>query len=104
MHLRGEHHVLAPSALEGVAHDLLRLSARVDIRRIDEVHPSVKRAVDDPDALLTIGVSPRSEHHRPQAERTDLHPGAAERAELHAFYRSGRAPTGARRLSVDVKS
>jgi hypothetical protein len=34
--------------------------------------------VDDPDAVVVIGLAPSAEHHRPEAERTDLYAGAAE--------------------------
>jgi hypothetical protein len=37
--LRREHDVVAPAASERLAHDLLRLTARVDVGGVDEVDP-----------------------------------------------------------------
>ncbi len=45
--------------------------------------PGVERAVDDADARVVVGITPRPEHHRPQAERADVDTGAAERALVH---------------------
>src|SRR5690606_21400361 len=81
--LGGEHDVVA-AALEGLADDLLRLAAGVDVGRVDEVDPGVERPVDDLDRVLVVGVAERAEHHGAQRERADLDPGAAEGAVLHA--------------------
>ena len=49
---------------------------RVDVGGVDEVDPGVERRVDDPDRLVVVGVAPRAEHHRAEAERADLDAGA----------------------------
>jgi hypothetical protein len=75
VNLRREHDVVAPPAGESLADDLLRLAARVDVGGVDEVDAGVERAVDDPDRVVVIRVAPAAEHHRAQAERTDLDAG-----------------------------
>jgi len=50
--LRCQHDVVAPPAGERLADDLLGLAARVDVRGIDEVDPSIQRAMDDADACV----------------------------------------------------
>jgi hypothetical protein len=75
--LGGQHHVVA-TAEQGLADDLLRLPRRVDIRGVDEVDAAVQRGMNDPDALLVIGIAPRAEHHRAEAVRAHLDPGTAE--------------------------
>ena len=77
VHLRREHDRVAP-ALQGLADDLLGLAARVDVGRVDEVDPCVERTVDDVDRLVVVGVAPGAEHHRAEAQRTDLQTGAAQ--------------------------
>ena len=83
VHLAGEHDPVALAAGEGLADDLLRLALRVHVGGVDEVDPRVERPVDDPDRLVVVGVAPRAEHHRPEAHRSHLHSGPAERAQLH---------------------
>ena len=56
---------------------------RVDVGRVDEVQASVEGAVNDPDRGLVVGIPPFPEHHRPQAQRTDLHTRAAKAPILH---------------------
>ncbi|HEY5294483.1 MAG TPA: hypothetical protein VIJ70_03310 [Gaiellaceae bacterium] len=77
VHLGREHDGVA-APFEGLADDLLRLAARVDVGRVDEVDACVERAVDDRDRLVVVGVAPGAEHHRAQAERADLDAGAAQ--------------------------
>jgi hypothetical protein len=55
----------------------------VDVGGVDEVDARIERAVDDPDRLVVVALAPGAEHHRAEAERTDLDPGASERAVLH---------------------
>jgi hypothetical protein len=62
-----EYDVVALAARERLADDLLRLTARIHVGRIDEVDPGVQRPVDDPNRVLVIGVADSTEHHRPQA-------------------------------------
>ena len=81
--LGGQHHLVAAAA-QGLADDLLRLPRRVHVRGVDEVDAAVQRGVDDPDAVLVIGVAPRAEHHRAEAVRAHLDPGTAERPHPHA--------------------
>jgi len=80
--LGGEH--LVAAAAQRLADDLLRLPSRVHVRGVDEVDSAVQRGVDDPDAVLVIGIAPRAEHHRAEAVRADLDPGTAERPHPHA--------------------
>src|SRR4029077_4453607 len=47
---------------------------------VDEVDPGVERPVDDRDRLVVVRVAPGAEHHRPEAQGADPHPGRAERA------------------------
>ena len=93
--LRREDDVVAPPAGERLADDLLRLAARVDVGGVDEVDPRVERAVDDPDALVVVGLAPGAEHHRPEAEGADVDAGAREGALFHAAgrYCGGEAAT-----------
>ena len=81
--LGGQHHVV-PAAAQGLADDLLRLPRRVHVRGVDEVDAAVQRGVDDPDAVLVIGVAPGAEHHRAEAVGAHLDPGTAERPHPHA--------------------
>ena len=61
------------------------------------VDPGVERAVDDADALVVVGVAPRAEHHRAEAERADADAGAAEGAVLHRPTVAKRRPPPGRR-------
>jgi hypothetical protein len=81
--LRSEHHVLAPAAGERLADDLLGLAARVHVGGVDEVDARVERSVDDPDRHVVIGLAPRAEHHRPEAQGAHAYSGAGEGAHLH---------------------
>jgi hypothetical protein len=84
VHLGREHDVVAPAAGECLADDLLRLPACVDVGRVDEVDARIERPVDDADALVVVRISPAAEHHRAEAERADLDPGACELSIVHA--------------------
>ena len=66
------------ATLQRLADDLLRLARRVHVGGVDEVDAGVERAVDDPDAVVVIRVAHRPEHHRAEAQRTDLDPGGSE--------------------------
>ena len=46
------------------------------------------------DRLVVVRVAPRAEHHRPEAQGADLHPGRAERAVPHTLVLQGQ--TGVR--------
>ena len=78
-----QHDVVAPSAGERLAHDLLRLTAGVDVGSIDEVDPRIQRAMDDPDRVVMIGVAKGAEHHRAQAQRADRDAGASQGSVVH---------------------
>ena len=80
-----EHDVVAPAAGERLADDLLGLAARIDVGGVDEVDPGIERAVDDPDRLLVVGVAPCAEHHRPEAQRADLHSCVCKPPVVHGF-------------------
>ena len=80
--LRREDDVVATS-LQGLPDDLLGLSGRVDVGGVDEVDPGVERRVDDPDAVVDIGVPPRAEHHRAEAVGAHADAGPTERSILH---------------------
>src|SRR4051794_25207439 len=80
--LRGEDDVVA-AAFQCLADDLLVLTLRIDIRRVDEVDACVEGGVDDPDRLLVVGLAPRPEHHRAEAQGADLDAGPTEVAVLH---------------------
>ena len=80
--LRGEHDVLAPSASERLADDLLRLATGVDIGGVDEVDFRVEGAVDDLDRVFVIGVAETAEHHRAQAQLAHRDAAASERPVL----------------------
>ncbi len=65
--LRGEHHVVAATG-ESPTDDLLALAVRVHVGGVDEVDPGIDGAIDQTDAVVVIGVPPRAEHHRAEAE------------------------------------
>ena len=103
--LGGEHDVVA-AALDRLGDDLLRLAPRVDVGGVDEVDAGVERGVDHVDRLVVVGVAPRAEHHRPEAEGADLHarfvrtpdtsssaPRRVRSTELRAIRSSGRHVT-----------
>src|SRR5690606_1769738 len=80
--LRREHDPSAPTVFrEGLADDALALSARVRVRRIDEVDALADGMLDDVDGLGLAGAP--AEHHRAEAKRAHLDAGAAEIAVLH---------------------
>ena len=81
--LDGKHHMLAPSACQGLAHYLFRLASGVAISGVNEVDPGVERLVNDPDRLVMIRVAKGTEHHRAEAQLADRDAGAAEGAVLH---------------------
>ena len=83
--LRREDDVVA-AAVERLADDLLRLARRVHVGGVDEVDPGVEAAVDDPRALVVVGLAPRAEHHGAEAVLADLDPGASERSHAHDPY------------------
>ena len=78
--LGGQHDVVAPAAGEGLADDGLRLARGVDVGGVDEVDARVQRVVDDPDAVVVVGVAAGAEHHGAEGQRADLHAGTPEGA------------------------
>jgi hypothetical protein len=60
---------LFPSPLKGRTHDLLGLSGRVHVGRVEEVDAVVECPVDEADTLVPVGVAHRTEHHGPQRDR-----------------------------------
>ncbi len=95
--LRREHDLVAPPR-ERLPDDLLVLAGRVDVRRVDDVDPGVQCCVDDPDALGVVGVPPRAEHHRAEAQLADLDPGSTELPVLHRRNASGHGLSRCERL------
>ena len=83
MELGREHNILATSAGKRPADDLLGLSLRVHVGRVDEVDAGVECAVDDLDRCFVVGVSPGTEHHRPEAQRAYLDTGSPKLSQLH---------------------
>ena len=91
--LRGEDDIVAPASGQRLSHDHLRLALAVDVGGVDEVDACVQCAMDDPDRRVVVRLAPCAEHHRPEAERADLHSCASETAVLHAStVRAGRSP------------
>ena len=80
--LGGQDHRVAASP-QGVADDLLGFALGVHVRGVDEVDPGVQGGVDDPRAVVMVGIAPRPEHHRPQAVGADLDSRSAECAHPH---------------------
>jgi hypothetical protein len=89
MHLGGQHDLLAP-ALERLPGDLLRLAIGVHVGGVDDVDAPVEGGVDDPRALVVVGIAHGAEHHRPQAVGAHLDAGAAENAVVHRHEPDGR--------------
>src|SRR5262249_53728101 len=67
----------------GLAQDRLGLSRGVAVGGVDEVDSRVERLVDDPNALIVIGVAERAEHQRAQAELANGDARVSERAVVH---------------------
>src|SRR6267154_3741114 len=81
--LGGEHDVVS-SAFQRLADDLFGFALAVPVGGVDEVDAEVERPVNDPGALVVIGIGQLSEHHRAKAVGADHYPGPAERAVTHA--------------------
>ena len=81
--LGGEHDVVSP-AFQRLADDLLGLALAVPVGGVDEVDAEVERPVDDPGALVVIGIGQLSEHHRAKTVGADHYPGPAQRTVTHA--------------------
>ena len=52
--------------------------------------PRIEGAVDDANRVVVVGVAPGAEHHRAEAQLTDLDPGTSEFTKFHvaAPYRA----------------
>jgi hypothetical protein len=98
--LGGEDDVVTTAAGERLADDLLGLALPVDVGRVDEVDPGVKRRVDDPDRLVVVRVARRAEHHRAETELADRHAGATQLTMLHRVAPVSRAGCSRRRIAV----
>jgi hypothetical protein len=81
--LGGKHDVLASPAAECLADDFLRLPARVHVGGVDEVDPAVQGSVDDADRRVMVGLAPRAEHHRAEAQRAHVHARVSQCARIH---------------------
>src|SRR5690606_35678238 len=79
------HNPVAPSsprpAAEVIPDDLLRMPPRVDVRRVDEIPPTLQIRRDQLHRPLRRTPEPPllSERHGPQAQRADTKPGPSER-------------------------
>jgi hypothetical protein len=104
MDLGGEDDVVAPAAGQRLADDLLGLALGVDVGGVDEVDPGVQGPVDDPDALVVVGVAPVAEHHRAEAELADRDTGASERAMLRGLLLAGGPAVASARSAADPAS
>ena len=89
VHLGRQDDVVTATTGKCLANDLLRLAARVHVCRVDEVDACVERAMDDPDAVLVIGISPLPKHHRPKAQWADPDSSAAQYSVLDDWPPSG---------------
>jgi hypothetical protein len=92
VHLGGQHDLVA-AALQRLAGDLLGLAARlaVHVGGVHEVDPLAEGGVDDPDAVVMVGVAVSAEHHGPQAVGAHLDAGAAEGAVVHGHATDARS-------------
>jgi hypothetical protein len=95
-----EHDVVAASG-QGLADEDLGLAGGVDVGGVDEGDAGVKRAVDDPDALVVVPGTPLAEHHGAQAQLADADPSAAEASLLHRHFVSSMV-SGSRGLAGDA--
>ncbi len=81
--LGGEHDVLAPtaaSALPTISSDSPReYTSAVSMKLIPASSARWMMRI----ARVVVGLTPGAEHHRAEAERTDMYAGAAERSLLH---------------------
>ena len=71
----------------GLADDVLRLAVRVG--GVDEVDSGVESAVDDPRAILVVGVAAGAEHHRAEAQLADPDARASEGSIVHGVSDRG---------------
>ena len=82
MNLRGQDDVLPHAvALEHLADNLLALTLRVDVRRIDEIDSALECIVEDRHRLVLVGRP--TEHHRTEGELAYTDAGSSEVSEFH---------------------
>ncbi len=67
------------------ADDLFGAAVVIGVGGIDEIDPGVARLGDDAIARRRVGAP--AEHHRAEADRRDLEPGAPEQAVIHGVLR-----------------
>ena len=86
--LGSQHNLIAP-VLDRAPYDLFRLTADVDIRRVDEVATGIEECVNDPAALLLVGrrLCGVAEHQGAQAGLGDVQARGAEGRVLHGDSR-----------------
>ncbi len=84
VHLRGQHHPVAPAVLQGFAGDLLACSTAVDVGRVQEVDTRVQSAVHHPDAFRLVRLA--AEHHASQTELADFDACAPQRSVFHRSH------------------
>jgi len=73
VHLRRKHDVIA-TTLQRAPHDLLGLTGRVHVGRVDEVDAAVEGGVHDAHALVDVDVAPLAEHHGAETVGAHLTP------------------------------
>jgi len=86
--------VTAPG--EGVADDAFGLAGGVDVGGVDEVDAGVQSLEDDADRVSFVGISPRAEQHRAQAQGADRYAGQTEVSVLHGHSSLSRLKLGQR--------
>src|SRR6202165_3099706 len=89
-----------PAPLEGSTDNLLRLAVAVDVGGIDKVDAGVEGGVDDPDAVIVVGVAPGAEHHGTEAAGADTDAGPTQAYVFHGLIGS-RTTTGISALGFD---
>ena len=82
VHLGRQHH-LVPAAAQRFADDLLGLAGRVHVGGVDDVDAALQRGVDDPYAVVVVGVADGAEHHGSEAVHAHLDAGAPQDAVSH---------------------
>ena len=83
-HLGGQHDPVTPP-LEGLAGDLLRTAAGIDVGRVDKVAARVQELMDHAGGSRRVGAAPAvfAKDHGPQAQLGDHEAAPAQRLVLH---------------------
>src|SRR5262249_6628860 len=62
----------------------LRLALAVTVSRVDKIDARIQSFVDNPNAVVVVGVAHRAEHHRAEAISADLDASSSKCAILHS--------------------